>query len=271
MQASSCCRRSNSSFRQRSLLRLGDQSLGREVVVLVAKPLLLSHRHEIILDGPPRQLILDVGFTPAQQQRLQALAQIGKVLIVDRPAAFVQLVEVAVEAEQRAEDFRIEVLDDGIELIDAVFERRTRQDESVGGSQGLDPARRLGLPVLDALRFIEHDHVGLEDVVDVFGIAQHLLVVDDGEERRVLIGGEPLYPRAEHQARGAVAEPRDLLFPFGFQRCRTHDQDAFDLPDLRQQHTGSDALYGLAQPHLVGQKGALAEGEMKDAFALIWQ
>ena len=109
-------------------------------------------------------------------------AQLREVLVVDRPAALVELVEVAVEAEQRPEQLGIEILHDRIELVDAVLDRRAGQHEGVGRAQRLDPPRRLGLPVLDALRLVEHDDVGLQYRVDVRGVAQHLLVVDDGEE-----------------------------------------------------------------------------------------
>ena len=87
-------------------------------------------------------------------------AQLGEVLVVDRAAALVELVEVAVEAEQRADQLRVEVLDDRIELVDAVLDRRAGQHEGVGRAQRLDPPRGLGLPVLDALRLVEHDDVG---------------------------------------------------------------------------------------------------------------
>ena len=93
----------------------------------------------------------------------------AEVLVVDRTAALVELVEFAVEAEQRAEQLRIEVLDDGIELVDAVLERRAGQHEGMRSAQLLDAPRRLGLPVLDALRLVEDDDVGRQHRVDVLG------------------------------------------------------------------------------------------------------
>ena len=89
-----------------------------------------------------------------------AAAQLGEVLVVDRPAALVELVEVAVETEQRPEQLRIEVLDDRVELVDAVLDRRAGQHEGDRASAATSPPRRLGLPVLDALRLVEDDDVG---------------------------------------------------------------------------------------------------------------
>ena len=60
-------------------------------VLLVAGALLFGHRHEIVLDRAAGQLALDVGLAPAQHHRRHAAAQLGEVLVVDRPAALVEL------------------------------------------------------------------------------------------------------------------------------------------------------------------------------------
>ena len=72
MQASSICSRSNSAWRQRPPLRLGDADAARRhAIVLVAQLLLLGHRHEIGLHRAAGQLALDIGFAAAQHHRLQ--------------------------------------------------------------------------------------------------------------------------------------------------------------------------------------------------------
>ncbi len=78
---------------QRSPLRLREQTGGLLAVVLVADPLLVGHRDEVVLHRAARQLALDVRLAPAQHDRRDALAQLGEVLVVDRPAALVELVE----------------------------------------------------------------------------------------------------------------------------------------------------------------------------------
>ena len=191
---------------QRPPLRLAISARRLSAVLFVAQALLLGHRHEVVLDRAAGQLGLDVGLAPAQHHRRHAVAQLGEVLVVDRAAALVEFIEVAVEAEQRPEQLRIEVLDDRVELVDAVLDRRAGQHEGVRRAQRLDPARRLCLPVLDALRLVEHDDVGREEAVDVVGVAKHLLVVDDGEEGRLAIGRKALR-RADPNTRpgGAIA------------------------------------------------------------------
>jgi hypothetical protein len=91
--------------------------------------------------------------------------------------------------------------------------------------QRLHPPRGLGLPVLDALRLIEHDDVGAQCLVDVLSVVEHLLVVHDVEERRLAVGEEPCRPRAEHRARRPVGEACKL----GLQRRRAHHQYPGDV------------------------------------------
>ena len=219
----------------------------------------------------PGQLGLDVGLAAAEHHRLQPAAQFGEVLVVDRPAALVELVEVAVEAEQRPDQFGVEVLDDRIELVDAVLDRRAGQHEGIGRAQRFHPPRGLDLPVLDALRLVEHDHVGMQYLVDVRGVAEHLLVVHDGEECGLAVGGKARRPGPEHGARRAVGETCDLLLPLRLERGRAHHQHALDALAAGQELAGGDRLDGLAEAHLVGQQGPLAECEMQHAFALIGQ
>ena len=148
--------------RQRPPLRLGKETGGLLAVVRVAKRLLLGHGHEISLHGAARQFGLHIGLATAEHHRLQPAAQFGKVLVVDRPAALVEFVEVAVKAEQWTDQLRVEVLHDRIELVDAVLDWRAGQNEGKGRAQRLHPSRRLDLPVLDALCLVEHHHVRMQ-------------------------------------------------------------------------------------------------------------
>jgi len=249
---------------------LGDPArLG--LVFAVAELLLRGHGHEEGLHRAAGQLGLDLGLAPAQQHRLDPAAQVAQISVIDRSSALVEAVEIAVEAEQRADQFRVQILNDGIEFVDAVLQRRAGEDEGVGRAQRLDLARGLGVPVLDPLRLVEDHDFGGQHLVDGFGVAEHLLVVDDGEERRLAIGGEPGRPRPEHRSRRALGEAGDLLFPLGLQRGRAHHQHARDVSAAGEEFTGGDGLDGLAQSHLVGEQGAFAKGEVRHAGPLIGQ
>ena len=184
-------------------------------------------------------------------------------------AAVVELVKVAVEVKERAEDLRIEVLHDGIGLVDPVLQRRAGEHEGERRPQRFHLPRRLGLPILDALSLIQDHHVGLEQAIDLVGVAHHLLVVDQREESRLGIEPQPLGTQARDEAHVAVGEAGDLLLPFRLDRCgrdHEHARDAF-LP--REQFAGGDRLHGLAEAHLIGKQRALVKREMRRAVFLI--
>src|SRR5258707_15103421 len=69
-----------------------------------------------------------------------------------------------------------------MELVDAVLDGCASEDEGVSAAQAFDGLGGFGVPVLDALGFVEHDDVRAETGVDVKRVAQHLLVIDDSEE-----------------------------------------------------------------------------------------
>ena len=104
------------------------------------------------------------------------------------------------------------------------------------------------------------------------GVAQHLLVVDDGEERGLAIGGEPRRPRRrtpsapDASVKRAICSSHSALSEAG-QTTRTR---AMPLR-RRQQLAGRDGLDGLAEAHLVGEQRALAERQMQHALALVGQ
>ena len=57
---------------------------------------------EVVAVGAVGQLGFDVVLAAAEQDRADALAQGGQILVVGRAALFVELIELAIEAEQRA-------------------------------------------------------------------------------------------------------------------------------------------------------------------------
>src|SRR6185369_235836 len=119
-----------------------------------------------------RELGLDLRLAAAEEDRAEPAVELGQVLVARRPAAVVKQVEVAVEAEERAEDRRIEELDDRVDLVDAVLDRRAGQDEGVGAREALDGLGGLALPVLDPLCLVEDDDVRSETPHDLLAVGQ---------------------------------------------------------------------------------------------------
>ena len=72
--------------------------------------------------------------------------------------------------------------------------------------EAFDGQRGLGAPVLDPLGFVENDDIGFQASIDFEGVAAHLLIVDEGEERRGGIGLEAGVAWAEHHLIGQIGE-----------------------------------------------------------------
>ena len=117
----------------------------------------------------------------AQQHRLQVVAQLGQVFVAEHLALLVHDAVAVEEAKRRAQPAVIDELHDGVQLVEPVFQRRARQHEREPRAQPLDDAAGLRLPVLDALAFVQNDQIPLH-AFDRQDVAQHLLVVADGEE-----------------------------------------------------------------------------------------
>jgi hypothetical protein len=201
-------------LRQRSALCLEDEAGRRNSIAVVAFDLLLDHRHEIRLHGAAGQLGLHVRLASAQHHRRDAPAQLRQVLVVGRASPLVEPIELAIEAKQRPHQLGVEVLNDRIELLDAVLDRRAGQNERIGRPQRLDPPCRLGVPILDALCFVEDDNIRGENAVDVLRVDKDLLVVHDGEKHGIAIGREPLLAWTEHRPGHTTSEAGNLLLPF---------------------------------------------------------
>ena len=61
----------------------------------------------------------------------------------------------------------------------------------------------------------------------------------------------------------------NLFFPLGFEGGRSDHQSSRYFPQTLQESAGCDGLYGLPEPHLVGQEGPFFEGEVQHPFALV--
>ena len=194
-----------------------------------------------------------------------------QVAVTAGTAALVELVELAVEPEQRAEDRRVEEADQRIQFVDAVFQRRAGEHPGVAAAQAFDGEGGLRVPVLDALRLVEDDDLGLQPFVDLQRVGQHRVVGDHREKRRgrPLVRRQTLGAAAFERLQGQAGETPDLFLPFALQRGRRDDQHALHPPEPPQQRAGGHRLDGLAEAHLVGQQRALGASEVQHPLALI--
>src|SRR5262249_61455165 len=94
------------------------------------------------------------------------------------------------------------------------FAEPTGQTERMGRPHPLDPPCRLGVPILDALCFVEDDDIRGENAVDILRVDKDLLVVHDGEKHGIAIGREPLLAWTEHRPGRTTSEAGNLLLPF---------------------------------------------------------
>ncbi len=198
---------------------LGDRHQARHLgfMIRIGARLRRAERNEVFPVGAVRQLRLDVGLAAAQQKRLDALVQPFEITVTLGPPALVEPVKFAIETEQRPEHRRFEKRHDGVNVVDSVFDGRSGEHERVAALQPLDGLRRLGAPVLDALRFVQDHHIRLQLGVDVERVGDHLLVIDDGKERRCAIKAQALAAGAEDQLIRKSGESFDLLLPLGLQ------------------------------------------------------
>ena len=257
-------------FAQRTLLRDGCDTCCFKLRVFIRGGLLFAHGHEAVLVGAPGEFVFDIAFAASQHERAHAFVQFAQVAIGIRAAFVIKVVELAVEPEERAEDFGVEEIDERIQFVDAVLQRRAGEHEGEGAAQQFDRARGARRPVLDALCFVEHHDVGREAFVDVEHIAAHLLVIHQRKHRRVLcVVSRPLAASAIDDLIVERGELANLLLPFGLQRCGRDHEHALRPAQPVQQRTRGNGLDGFPQAHLVGQHRAPLEGEVQHAVALI--
>ena len=210
---------------------LGDAGQARDdaLVAFVFALLLGAQGDEVVAVGAFGQLGLHVGFASAKHVGLDAFMELVEVAITGGTATVVEVVVVAVKPEQRTQQGRVEEVHQRIQLVNAVLDGRAGEDESVTAAQALDGLGGLGAPVLDPLRFVQHDDVGPQPVVDLQRVGEHLLIIDDGEERLYgrrlacpavagrFVSLQPSHPVPEHKLIRQIGKPLYLLLPLGFQ------------------------------------------------------
>ena len=247
------------------------EALHVEVVVLVGPGLRIGHRHEEGLDGPAGKLAFDVFLAPPEHHRGDPPRELVQVPEAGGLALLVQLVELPVEAKQRSQEIGVQELDDRVDLVDAVLERRAGQHEGVPALEPLHRVRGLGVPVLDALGLVEDHDVGPKRIEKVLSIRHDLLVVTQREEGAAPVGRAPRRPGAGHDGRREVGELGDLLLPLGLERRGRDHEDPLDPAQLAKKRAGGNGLDRLSQTHVVGKEHALSEREMEHSLDLVRQ
>ena len=212
--------------------------------------------------------------------------ELVEVAITAGTAPVVQLVEFAVEPEQRPQHRRVKEPHQGEEFVDAVFDGGAGEHESIAAAQSFDGLSGLGVPVLDALGFVEHHNIRPQMLIDIQGVSQHLFVVDDGKERTRsllafcswrafaagaggVIGLQPRQAATVNQLIGEVRKALDLFLPLRLERRGRYDQHTRGLPKPMQQSAGGNGLDGFAQAHFIGQQRAFGERQVQHSLALV--
>ncbi len=257
-------------LRQRAEHRLLHQDDDRLIERVVLDALLLRHLDRHACVGPRRELVEHVLADAAHHAVPQPVTDRAQVPHADDLVAAVLADRVQrPQPPLRLQRQVVDPLDDRGQLVDPVLHRRAGQHQAVGRRQPLDRQRRLGRPVLDPLRLVEHDQVGIPGPDDL-QVAEELLVIDD-EEALFSRGVErlPDIGRAVDDLDGQVGEHGPFAGPLGLEAGRRDDQAAADPPALPEDAARRDGLRGLAQAHVVGQEQPALAEEPQHALALI--
>jgi hypothetical protein len=133
----------------------------------------------------------------------------------------------------------------------------------------IDVGSALGRPVLDALRFIEHDHVRL-DRAHLLEVPEELLITDDQEaplESPVLRCA--IRRSAVHDAGRHIGRVFPFAEPLRLER-RRHDQHTpLDDSGVEEPMARRHRLCRLAEAHVVGEQKPPRPQEALDALALV--
>ncbi len=110
--------------------------------------------------GDRRQIVEHVGFHAAQDEGRDFFAQVLEIFRLLLPGDADIFFHKPIVGPQKA---RHEEVEEAPELIERIFDRRSRQDEAVVGLDHLDRFGVAGSAVLNMLRFVEDDisEVGL--------------------------------------------------------------------------------------------------------------
>ena len=212
-------------------------------------------------DGPRRELREHRLARAAEQDRAEPLAQFVEVLVAEHPALLVDHPVAIEEPEGRHQPAVVDELDHRIELIEPIFQGRSGKHEGKRRTERFDDAGGLRFPVLDPLPLVENDQVPAA-FLDAENVAEHLLVVADGEEAIVFILGRPLAGAAHYKLHVAVGKTANLVSPLRFHRSGADDQHLADLGLAGENLGHAHALDRLAQAHVVGQhRPARLDGE----------
>ena len=155
------------------------------------------------------------------------------------------------------------------QLVDPVFHRSAGQYQAISRRQALDRQCRLGRPVLDPLRLVEHDQFGVPPAHDL-EVAKQLFIIDDQEPFLAFgIRGLPFLGRAVDDLDRQVGKDLPFPSPLRLQTGRSDDQAAANASGPPEDVAAGDRLSGLSQPHIVGQQQVARRQEPLDPLALI--
>ena len=163
-------------------------------------------------------------------------------------------------ANRRAEQARIEEVEEGPEVGKPVFDGRAGEGDAGWGLEGPHGPALLGAGVLDGLGLVGHDalpgHLGQPGHAHGAGIAcQHQVIAVQGVRGCVLRGLLPGHA-VQAQKLQVWREAGRLGLPVAEQGCRRHEQAGTCAALLEEQ---GQHLDGLAEAHVVGQAGAEME------------
>ena len=229
---------------------------------MCSSSLLVGGRNADDLAGARRQLLQHRLAGAAEEDRPQVLPQLVQVLIAQHPAVLIDHAMAMEEAEGRRQAAVVDELDHRVEVVQAVLQRRAGQHQGEGRAEALDDPGRFRFPVLDPLPFVE-DYQVPADPLDGQDVAEHLLVVADGEEAVVVVLPCPLGGAADDKLHGAVGEAANLAPPLRLERGGADHQHLADAGLAGENFGGAYALDRLAQAHVVGQDcpaGSRGEG-----------
>ena len=206
-----------------------------------------------------------IGLQPPQNVGPHQLAQ--RAIGIVRPVG--KALDEVGELFRRSQQPRIDEIENGPEIAEAVLDGGAGQRESYMRLQPLDGPRLLGIGVLDGLRLVQDDklpagfrdprHAEQRAVAGDYQVhaAQPLWRngLEFGGRKRGRMGDESLQTRRK---------TFDLRCPVGQQRSRGYQQAGLPLAGrlALENEEQRKHLHGLAKPHVIGQ--ARPETEFRD-------
>ena len=211
--------------------------------VVVRFHLLLGHldRHPGV--GPGRELVEHVLANAAHHAVPQPVADRVEIAGADDLAAAVGPRRVqGTQPPLGLERHVVDPFDDRRQLVDPVLHRSAGQDQAITRRQPFHRQRGLGRPVLDPLRLVEHDQVGVPSPDDL-EVAEQLLIIDDQEPFLALgVGGLAFLGRAVDDLDRQVGKHLPFPGPLRLQARRGDDQAAANAAGPPEDVAASDRL-----------------------------